>query len=131
MRENHVVPLDGSWHGPCVGMPQRSVASAIASVGVPHSAWEVAMLAPLGRTGVGAPVPSTGPDFSGLPRGRGAHYEGDAPSDPSFATLPHPPARRCGAQHALCAPPYPTLRDRGELPCVREWDARTCRIWRR
>src|SRR5215510_5235976 len=90
MRENHVVPLDGSWHGPCVGMPQRSVASAIASVGVPHSACEVAMLAPLGGTGVVAPVPYTGPNFSGLPRGRGAHYEGDAPSDPSFATLPHP-----------------------------------------
>jgi len=103
-------------------MPQRSVASAIASVGVPHNAWKVAMLAPLGGIGVVAPVPYTGPNSSGVPRGRGAHYEGDVPSPSGLRDLVAPactPMRRAARTLGVPAPaPNPTLRDRGELPCV-------------
>src|SRR5262245_19000538 len=94
MRESRVVPLDGSWHAPCVGVPQRSVASAIASVGVAHSAWELAMVAPRGGIGVVAPVPYSCPIFFGVPRGRGAHYEGDAPSPSGLRNLTSTPMRR-------------------------------------
>src|SRR5262249_1881610 len=77
-RESRGVPHDAHLARPLRWVPQRSGASAIASVGVPHGGWEVAMLAPLGGIGVVAPVPYTDRDFPQMPHGRGAY--GDAPS---------------------------------------------------
>jgi hypothetical protein len=90
------------------------------------------MLAPLGGIGVVAPVPYTGPNFAGVAHGRGALY-GDAPSPSCLRDAPTcTPMQRAARALSFrpAAQPKPFAIEEN-LPCVRDWDAPTCRIWRR
>ena len=92
------------------------------------------MLAPLGGIGVVVPVPSTGRDFPGLARDRGALGDGVAPNPSPFTTLARLPARGADELRALSSRPVPAgaqpFAIEENLSCVREWDARNCRTWR-